>query len=188
MSDELKKVYERAGSLAYFFEKGMPTDLFRRRKIGDQTPIMQPTLVGFGPDERPRLPDIHLSDESGRSPQFKGDGTIEREPGSKPLTKQIVADASTYTVRGCRTIKGNYRGVSVFDQPAMATRDAEWFYIPEGTDIPAGLAVTKDGDKMPGKALHYTIAPKDDMPFTLFLQHLKGFEAALKKQATKEKP
>jgi hypothetical protein len=184
MSDELKKVYERAGSLAYFFEAATPTDLFRRRKVGDKTPFMQPTLIGFGPDERPRLPDIHLSDESGKSPQFRDGGGIEREPASKPLTKQIVADASKYTVRGCRTIKGNYRGVSVFDAPAAMTRDAEWFYIPEGTDIPPGLAVTKDGDKMPGKALHYTIAPKDDMPFTLFLQHLKGFEAVLKKRST----
>jgi hypothetical protein len=182
MSDELKKVYERAGSLAYFFEAATPTNLFRRRKVGDKTPIMQPTLVGFGPEERPRLPDIHVFDSGGRSPQFKADGTIEREPGSKPLTRQIVADASNLTVRGCRTMKGNYRGVSVFDQPALTSRDAEWFFIPEGTEIPPGIAITKDGDKMPGKALHYTIAPKDNMPLTLFLQHLKGFEAALKKQ------
>lgn len=27
-------------------------------------------------------------------------------------------------------------------------------------------------------------APKDDMPLALFLQHLKGFEAKLKKQGT----
>jgi hypothetical protein len=125
MSDELKKVYERAGSLAYFFETTTPTNLFRRRKVGDGTPIMQPTLIGFGTEERPRLPDVHLSDEYGNSPQFKQDGSIEREPGSKPLTKQIVSDASKYTVRGCRTLKGNYRGASVFDEPAAANRDAE---------------------------------------------------------------
>ena len=185
MTDELKKVYERAGALAYFFEQATPTELFRRRKIGDKTPIMQPTIIGFGPEESPRLPDIHLSDEAGKSPQFKDDGSIMREGGSKPLSKQIVADAARYTVRGCRTMRGDFRGASVFDQ-ATPMSGAEWFYIPGGTDIPPGLAVTKDGDKKPGKALHYTIAPKDNMPFTLFLQHLKGFEAVLKKQANKD--
>jgi hypothetical protein len=33
-------------------------------------------------------------------------------------------------------------------------------------------------------ALHYTFAPKDNMPLPLFLQHLKGLEAILKKQTT----
>jgi len=92
-----------------------------------------------------------------------------------------VADASKFTVKGCRTIKGNYRGVSVFDTTSARLRNAEWFVIPVDTEIPPGLAVTKDGDKRPGVPLHYTIAPKDDMPFTLFLQHLKGLEAKLKK-------
>lgn len=51
---------------------------------------------------------------------------------------------------------------------------AEWFYISEGTEIPQCLAVTADGRKYPGKPQHYTVAPKDDMAFPLFLQHLKG--------------
>lgn len=106
MSDELKKVYERAGSLAYFFEAATPTDLFCRRKVGDKTPIMQPTVIGFGPDERPRLPDIHLSDESGKSPQFRDGGGVEKEPASKPLTKQIVTDASKYTVERLQNHQG----------------------------------------------------------------------------------
>jgi hypothetical protein len=40
------------------------------------------------------------------------------------------------------------------------------------TEIPPGLAVTKDHKNMHG-AYHYTIAPKDDMPLELFLQHLE---------------
>lgn len=180
MSDDLKKVYERGGKAAYFFDGTTPIALFRGRKVGDKTSVMQPTLIGFGPEEEPRPPDIYLTDEAGVSPQYAGDKMV-REPGSKPVTKQIVADASKYTVKGCRTIKGNYRGVSVFDTTSARLRNAEWFVIPVDTDIPPGLAVTKDGDKRPGVPLHYTIAPKDDMPFTLFLQHLKGLEAKLKK-------
>lgn len=82
---------------------------------------------------------------------------------------------------GCRDTFGDFRGVSTFDEINPRAKDVEWFYIPEGTEIPAGLAVTRDGIKLPGKPLHHTIAPRNNMPFTLFLQHLKGFEAVLKK-------
>ena len=146
---------------------------------------MQPTVIGFGPSDDPRRPDIFLADDRGVSPQHESDGkTILREPGSKPLTKQILADASKYTVKGCRATAGPYRGVSVFDQANSGNVKHEWFCIPDGTEIPPALAVTREGVKTPGKPQHYTIAPKDDMSFTLFLQHLKGFEAVLKKQTT----
>ena len=72
---------------------------------------MQPTLIGFGPEDEPRPPDIYLTDEAGLSPQYAADKMV-REPGSKPVTKQLVSDASKYTVKGCRTIKGNYGGVN----------------------------------------------------------------------------
>ena len=185
MSEELKNIYARAHRSADFFDASVPIDLYRRRKIGDKTPIMQPTIIGFGKAEDPRLPDIYLEDESGKSPQFNN-GDMVREPGSKPVTQQIVADAAKYVVRGCRTVKGDYRGVSVFDEIVQsASIGAEWFFIPEGTEIPAGLAITRDGIKKPGRPLHYTVAPKDNMPFGLFLAHLKGLEAAIKKQAGK---
>jgi hypothetical protein len=95
-----------------------------------------------------------------------------RETNSKPLTQEIIGDASKYIVKGCRTTKGDYRGVSTFDMINPRARDVEWFYIQADTKIPPGLAVTKDGDKRPGEALHYTVAPKDNMSFPLFLQHL----------------
>ena len=182
-TDEMKKIYEAGGKLAYFFEQRTPVNLYRRRNIGDKSMIMQPTIIGFGAEDRPRLPDIKLEDEVGVSPQFDG-ATMRREPNSKPLTKQLIGDASKYTVKGCRTIKGDYRGVSVFDMVNPRARGVEWFYIEADTKIPPGLAVTQDGDKRPGESLHYTIAPKDNMPFDLFLQHLTGLEAILKKQAT----
>jgi len=180
MSDALKKVYEQEGLLANFFEKAVPTDLYRRRNIGDKTPIMQPTIIGFGKDEKPRPPDILLRDESGATPQYNAEGMV-RETNSKPLTKQLIADASKYVVQGCRTTKGDFRGVSTFDMMNPRARGVEWFAVPEGTEIPPGLAITRDGRKVPGQPLHHTIAPKDNMPFTLFLQHLKGFEAVLRK-------
>jgi Tse2 ADP-ribosyltransferase toxins len=183
MSDNLKNEYARKQLLDNFFDNKTPIDLFRRRDVGDSTPVMQPTLIGFVRREGdPRRPDIFLSDEKGQSPQHGADNrTILTEPKGKPLTKQIVADGSKYVVRGCRTTAGDYRGVSVFDEPGVTHKKYEWFTIPEGTPIPPGLAVTRDGKKRPGVQLHHTIAPKDDMPFTLFLQHLKGFEAVLKK-------
>ena len=187
MSGDLKKLYMAKGLLANFFETVTPVDLYRRRNVGDKTPIMQPTIVGFGPADEPRRPDIFLADDRGMSPQHEADRrTILREPGSKPLTKQILADASKYTVKGCRATAGPYRGVSVFDQASSTHVKHEWFCIPDGTVIPPALAVTREGVKTPGKPQHYTIAPKDDMPLTLFLQHLKGFEAVLKKRKNKD--
>lgn len=181
MSDALKKKYEQAGQLANFFDKNVPTDLYRRRNVGDKTPIMQPVLIGFGNPESPREPDVYLTNEKGLSPQYEG-ATMLREPGSKPLTRQIIEDATKYVVRGCRGPDTDFRGVSTFDMKnPFAPPNVEWFYIPEGTEIPPGLAVTADGKKFPGKPRHYTIAPKDDMPLPLFLQHLKGLAAMVKK-------
>ncbi len=67
-TDEMKKIYEAGGKLVYFFEQRTPVNLYRRRNIGDKTMIMQPTIIGFGPEDRPRLPDIKLEDEAGVSP------------------------------------------------------------------------------------------------------------------------
>ena len=49
-TDILKKIYEGEGKLAFFFEQATPVDLYRRRNIGDKTMIMQPTIIGFGPE------------------------------------------------------------------------------------------------------------------------------------------
>jgi len=65
--------------------------------------------------ERPRPPDIYLTDESGASPQYNDQGMV-RETNSKPPTKQLIADASKYTGRGCRDTVGDFRGVSTFDE------------------------------------------------------------------------
>ena len=70
-------------------------------------------------------------------------------------------------------IQGEHRGLSVFDKMNPRLPFA-WFRIPAGSKIPPGIALTRDSDDVHGEdAIHYTIAPKDDMPLSLFLQHLK---------------
>lgn len=70
---------------------------------------------------------------------------MRRESNSKPLTKEIIGDASKYVVQGCRITKGDYRGVSTFDVINPRARGVEWFCIEADTKIPPGLAVTQDG-------------------------------------------
>ncbi|WLI89162.1 hypothetical protein Q4S45_21095 [Massilia sp. R2A-15] len=54
----------------------------------------------------------------------------------------------------------------------FGSKTTKHFKIPAGTQIPPGLAVTKDHQNVQG-AFHYTIAPKGDVPLPLFLQQLK---------------
>jgi hypothetical protein len=85
-------------------------------------------------------------------------------------------------VLGCRCVKGDYRGISTFDQKC-AWLGGAWkhFKISRGTPIPPNLAVTQDSD-LRHKANHFTIAPKDDMPLDLFLQSLKPLADAAKEE------
>lgn len=57
------------------------------------------------------------------------------------------------------------QGTSLFDKPGTFG-DANWVYfeIPEGTEIPAGLIITKDSYNPKYKATHYSISPNYTMP------------------------
>jgi hypothetical protein len=48
----------------------------------------------------------------------------------------------------------------------------DWFVITADTRIPEGLAVTRDADSTKQGAVHYTVAPKDDMTLSLYLVQL----------------
>ncbi|MEO5690140.1 MAG: hypothetical protein ABIR54_22505 [Burkholderiaceae bacterium] len=185
MSDELKQVYTSANKSGRFYEGQTPVNLYRGQRADDSFDIMQPTLIGWVTSNGPRLPDILLNDSKGNSPQYVGGrpgGELVTESKKRPTTGQIVSDASAYTVKGCRTIRGDHRGVSVFDTTNPQLKNFDWYEIAAGTPIPEALAVTRDADRpIPGRATHYTIAPKDDMPLSLFLQHLKGMAAKAKK-------
>jgi hypothetical protein len=183
MSDELKRIYAQEGKLHNFFEVVIPTDLFRGRKGSCSLPFMLPTLLGWS-KPRPRPPDVLLVDSEGGSPQYEGDnGLVSEDRETMPKTAELVDSASRYTVKGCRsTYPGKHRGVSTFDRVHQGLRGFRWIKLPTGTPIPPGLAVTRDFDATRANPTstdprHYTIAPKNDMPLSLFLAHLRGLEA-----------
>lgn len=187
MTDELKRIYAREGKLHNFFEKHTPTDLHRGRRVGRTSPYMLPTIYGWNTRDAPRPPDVLLENREGRTPQYKSgfadEGELETDPDpEQPRTAAIVSAAQEYVVKGCRaTFPARHRGVSVFDRVNPKLRNNTWIRIPEGTPIPEALAVTRDfdiGAPDIGAPRHYTVAPKNDMPLSLFLQHLKSLEAA----------
>jgi toxin CcdB len=101
----------------------------------------------------------------------------------KRLGQVRVADVLIETidgkeiVRGCRTVKGQFRGVSTFDRKGRFA-GFKWYKLSAGTTIPEALAITQDGTSRT-EANHYTIAPKDDMPLALFQVWLNVFNFAL---------
>ena len=92
--------------------------------------------------------------------------------------------------RGLRQVKGHHRGMSVFDKADLRL-PFTWYRIPANTKIPKSLAVTRDEDWTPPAKtseeeaqrdpVHYTVAPKDDMPLSLFLQHLREMAVDIEK-------
>src|SRR4051812_9939632 len=130
---------------------------------------MQPTLIGFYRRETPRLPDVLLEDGKGKSPQFRDDArqALVVDDSKGTATADVLRNADKYMVKGCRTMSGDYRGVSVFDRKNTRL-PFDWFKIPQGTALPEPLACTRDGALESSSAVHYTIAPKDDMSLSLF--------------------
>ena len=149
MSDDLKKIYIGAGLADRFWDAATPVDLWRAQKNTD----------------------------------YRG-GVMVLEPHRGSETRaadvKIVERDGNQFVLGCRCVYGkdDFRGVSTFDMKVtwFGSKTTKHFRIPASTDIPAGLAVTKDYKNAEG-AHHYTIAPKDDMTLGLFLQNLKALSA-----------
>jgi hypothetical protein len=187
-TDDLKKIYAQEGKLHNFFDSLTPTDLYRGRKTGLTMPFLQPTMIGWPTQTDWRPPDVLAQDDQGKSPQY-ADGNPAKEPLTEdrqkmPLTSSIIANADKYIVKGCRTSRANdrHRGVSTFDQMNPRLKSHVWMKLPADTEIPPGLAVTRDEKPgaPSGTPVHHTIAPKDDMPLALFLQYLKVLEAKSK--------
>ncbi|WKB54344.1 hypothetical protein [Eleftheria terrae] len=180
MSQELRRVYEKAGALDRYYDESTPVDLYRGRRKGDATDLMQPTLIGWYTKQDLRRPDVLAVNQQGQSPQYVGSdfGQLATEDQAKPLTADMLRNADKLMVKGCRTMKGDHRGVSVFDKKNTLLPKFEWYRLPAGTELPPALAVTRDAPfATSSRPTHYTVAPKDDMPLSLFLQHLKGLAA-----------
>jgi len=86
-----------------------------------------------------------------------------------PVTLDMIRNADQYIVKGCRTMDGDYRGLSLFNACNFKL-PFDWFLIKENTDIAKGLAVIRDADVT--GMVHYTVAPKDDMPLSLYIVQL----------------
>jgi hypothetical protein len=174
-TNELRDVYTAANKSGRFFDTTTPVVLFRGIKRGSSAGLMQPTLIGFHLKKGPRKPDVLFRDGQGKTPQYEG-GDINRAIAldeSGDLTRHILANAGDYVVQGCRTIKGDHRGMSLFDKvnPVLSFK---WYRIPANSKIPPGIALTRDADAVHSELpIHYTAAPKDNMTLALFLQHLK---------------
>ena len=184
MTDELRRVYEGAGALDRFYEGALPMPLFRGRRTGHTTELMQPVIIGWITARGPRVPDVLLSDERNVSPQYTtGDSpSIVTEGKAKPLTADIIAHADQYVVKGCRTMRGDHRGVSLFDKTNPRLGNLDWYKIPAGFGLPDAIAVTRDSSRKEStEPIHYTVAPKDAMSLSLFLQYMKALaNAAIK--------
>lgn len=150
MTDELKKIYFDAGLSDRFWDSATPVALWRAQKKSEFDQSRLP--LEPHPGNETRLPDV-----------------------------QVVERDNQKVVLGCRCIKGDFRGVSTFDMKVtwFGSKTTKHFVIPANTAIPPGLAVTKDHKNAQG-AYHYTVAPKDDMPYSLFLQHLKTLSVQAK--------
>jgi hypothetical protein len=152
MPDDVRRIYEAAGLLRYYFDEKVPRDLFRGQRWSDARqglPVLRPDLGRARKDGTARLPDVKIVEQDG---------------------KQVV--------KGCRCIKGDYRGLSTFDRKDSTLGGFKWHRLPKSTDIPVGLAITQDSDRA-DRPNHFTIAPKDDMPIELFQVWLNAFASQM---------
>lgn len=65
------------------------------------------------------------------------------------------------------------QGTSLFDKPSVfGEKNWTYFEIPEGTDIPLGLIITRDAYSPKYRATHYTVSPNHTMPKSQFIRLL----------------
>jgi hypothetical protein len=153
--DDLRRIYDVEGVPYYYFDKQVPRDLFRgqnRTEANQGRPILYPHPGFTRRDGSVRLPDVEVVERDG---------------------KKIV--------KGCRCIRGDYRGISTFDRKNASVRGFRWYKLRKLTEIPLALAITQDSN-LNDRPNHFTIAPKDDMPLELFQVSLN----ALGKRMTEE--
>jgi hypothetical protein len=145
---------------------------------------MEPTLIGWmaNKSRRMRAPDVLVLDKTGASPQYQDDkmtglklnvnGENMTRSQRKNAGASLVLDGTNLIVKGCRNSRGDHRGLSLNNKVDLKQGHYVWFEIIKNTDIPPGLAVIRDAAPGGDGYAHYTVAPKDDMPLSLFLANL----------------
>ncbi len=156
-SDTLKNKYAAMGLASDFFEGNSPVDLWRMQhptNYKKKEPMMTPSPA--------------------RSKLIDGKMVEVRRAD----VKTEIRDGIEF-VLGCRCKGQDYRGLSLSDKPLKFGGTFHAFLIAKGTQLPASLMLTRDHQFHGENAgtTHYTLGPKDDMPYALFLQHLIGFGA-----------
>lgn len=82
------------------------------------------------------------------------------------------------------SVKQQPRGISTFDRAGLPKgKDWEYYRIPKGTVLPAGLAIVKDQFNTKFQSTHYTIAPAYDMPLAQFKSLLVFLSQRIIKEA-----
>lgn len=152
--DRLKNIYQAEGLSKCYFDGLTPVNLYREQKkdkFTDLENILRPELEGWPTkDGGFREPDVEV---------FKG-------PNVGLFVRRCMGAASKVE---------HYRGVSIGTQPRRIALRSSWlaFKIPAGTEIPQPLAITRDHEKPGRDGIHYTVAPKYDMPLGTFLEWLQ---------------
>ena len=142
MTNELRRIYEKAGLLYNYFDETTPCDLFRGQS-GSEAKLGFPII-------------------------YPNPGFTTRDGSKRPADVMIVERDGMKFVLGCVATTGHHRGISTFDAINPLLRNFRWYRLREGTKIPPALAITRD-TTFKNKPNHYTIAPINDMPLDLFL-------------------
>jgi hypothetical protein len=176
MTEEMKKAYEAVGELKYFFEKYVPNLNLWRGLKKDKYKEQIKTFNNSGK----QVP-VNFARDFSIEPVIAGFEIVTKhgKRWREPDVKVFIRNGEKW-IKGCRTTrKGDQHwGVSLWDsKPKFAEKGWFNFCLP-GKDsenpvpIPASLAITQDDDYT-FRSNHYTIAPKDDVPLSLYVQHLK---------------
>jgi len=106
----------------------------------------------------------------GNSTRSKLDSIRTRPPRAKDEKIDIESFPGP---DGSQWVDAETGGISLFDQ-RIIRMGRQWYRLPADTQIPTGLAITRNGDPVaPGDAVHYTIRPVKNMPLSQYLALLR---------------
>lgn len=90
-------------------------------------------------------------------------------------------DIQTFEFGGTTWVKAGTGGISTFDKINLRLNGDHWWKIPAGTEIPAGLKVTKNHKDRALGITHYRIEPIYNMPLPTFIRLLQTLSSHAEK-------